>query len=147
MFLMDIQETQRDGVTALMDAQNGEAPAPLLMPVLRARIVGVRGQNVNLENYEDVRGRGNVGREYTVTYRPTMNANETLIRGRWWDATPVTIDSAEVSIEERLRERLKVEIGDEMRFDVLGREVTARVTSTREVDFRDSRAGGLSHGT
>ena len=143
MFLLDIQEAQRDGVTALMDAQNGEAPAPLLMPVLRARIVGVRGQNVNLENYEDVRGRGNVGREYTITYRATLNPNEKLIRGAWWDATPVTIDSAEVSIEESLRQRLRVEIGDEMRFDVLGREVTARVTSTREVNFRDSRAGGF----
>ena len=143
MFLLDIQETQRDGVTALMDAQNGEAPAPLLIPVLRARVVGVRGQNVNLESYEDVRGRGNLGREFTVTYRATLNANETLQRGQWWDATPVTLDNAEVSIEESLRQRLNIEIGDEMRFDVLGREITARVTSTREVNFRDSRAGGF----
>ena len=143
MFLLDIQESQRDGVAMLMDAQNGDAPAPLLIPVLRARIVGVRGQNVNLENYEDVRGRGNLGREYTVTYRATLNANETLQRGKWWEATPVTIDQAEVSIEESLRQRLNVEIGDEMRFDVLGREITARVTSTREVNFRDSRAGGF----
>ena len=143
MFLLDIQEAQRDGVTALMDAQNDDAPAPLLIPVLRARIVGVRGQNVNLENYEDVRGRGNVGREYTVTYRTALNANEKLMRGKWWDAAPVTTDTAEVSIEESLRQRLNVEIGDEMRFDVLGREITARVTSTREVNFRDSRAGGF----
>jgi putative ABC transport system permease protein len=143
MFLLDIQEAQRDGVSALMDAQNGDAPAPLLIPVLRARVVGVRGQNVNLESYEDVRGRGNLGREFTVTYRPTLNANETLQRGQWWDATPVTLDNAEVSIEESLRQRLNIEIGDEMRFDVLGREIAARVTSTREVNFRDSRAGGF----
>jgi putative ABC transport system permease protein len=143
MFLLDIQESQRDGVSALMDAQNGDAPPPLLMPVLRARIVGVRGQNVNLESYEDVRGRGRLGREFTVTYRPALNANEELVRGQWWDDTPVTIDTAEVSIEESLRQRLNVEIGDEMRFDVLGREVAARVTSTREVNFRDSRAGGF----
>ena len=30
-----------------------------------------------------------------------------------------------------------------MRFDVLGRIVSARVTSFREVDFRDFRAGGF----
>ena len=143
MFLLDIQESQREGVVALIDAQNGEAAPPLLIPVLRARIVGVRGQNVNLESYEDVRGRGNLGREFTVTYRATLNANETLRRGQWWGSTPVTIDNAEVSIEEGLRQRLNVQIGDQMRFDVLGREVTARVTSTREVDFRDSRAGGF----
>ncbi len=49
----------------------------------------------------------------------------------------------EVSIEESLRERFDIQIGDEMRFDVLGRIVSARVTSFREVDFRDFRAGGF----
>ena len=48
-----------------------------------------------------------------------------------------------MSIEESLRERFSIQIGDEMRFDVLGRIVSARVTSFREVDFRDFRAGGF----
>ncbi len=30
-----------------------------------------------------------------------------------------------------------------MRFDILGRIVTARVTSIREVDWRDARSGGF----
>jgi putative ABC transport system permease protein len=142
MFLLDVQEEQREGVDALVDRENGSLPPPLLIPVLRARIIGVRGQEVNLESYEDVRGRGNVGREFTVTYRPTLNANETIRRGRWWDATPITSGS-EVSVEEDLAQRLKVQIGDEMRFDVLGRQIDATVTSTRTVDFRDARAGGF----
>jgi predicted lysophospholipase L1 biosynthesis ABC-type transport system permease subunit len=50
MFLMDIQPAQREGVTALVDRENGEDPAPKLIPVLRARIVGVRGRDVNLES-------------------------------------------------------------------------------------------------
>jgi putative ABC transport system permease protein len=49
----------------------------------------------------------------------------------------------EVSIEEGLRSRFQIQLGDEMRFDVLGRIVTARVVSFREVDFRDFRAGGF----
>jgi putative ABC transport system permease protein len=143
MFLLDIQETQRDGVAALMDAQNGEAPAPLLIPVLRARIVGVRGREVNLETFEDVRERGRgLSREYTITYRAALNPNETLVRGQWWGSGPGP-DGPEVSIEEGLRQRLNIQIGDEMRFDVLGRQLAARVTSTRDVDFRDARAGGF----
>ena len=50
---------------------------------------------------------------------------------------------AEVSIEEILQRRFNIQVGDEMRFDVLGRIVSARVTSFREVDFRDFRAGGF----
>jgi putative ABC transport system permease protein len=142
MFLMDIQPLQREGLTALVDAENGADPAPKLIPVLRARIVGVRGRDVNLESFEDVRGRGGLSREFTITYRSNLEANEKLIDGTWFEEGPAT-GMPEVSIEESLRTRFQIQLGDEMRFDVLGRMVTARVTSFREVDFRDFRAGGF----
>jgi putative ABC transport system permease protein len=142
MFLMDIQSDQRAGLSALIDRENGAEDVPKLIPVLRARIVGVRGREVNLESYEDVRGRGGLSREFTITYRSSLEANEKLIDGTWWDEGPAS-DQPEVSIEESLRERFNIQIGDEMRFDVLGRLVSARVTSFREVDFRDFRAGGF----
>jgi putative ABC transport system permease protein len=142
MFLMDIQPAQRDGVIALVDRENGEDPAPKLIPVLRARIVGVRGREVNLESFEDVRGRGGLSREFTITYRSNLEANEKLVDGTWWGDGP-SAGMPEVSIEESLRSRFQIQLGDEMRFDVLGRIVTARVASFREVDFRDFRAGGF----
>jgi putative ABC transport system permease protein len=142
MFLMDIQSDQRAGLTALIDRENGAENVPKLIPVLRARIIGVRGRDVNLESYEDVRGRGGLSREFTITYRSTLEANEKLVDGTWWDATPAG-DQPEVSIEESLRQRFNIQIGDEMRFDVLGRIVSAHVSSFREVDFRDFRAGGF----
>jgi putative ABC transport system permease protein len=142
MFLMDIQPAQRAGVAELIDRENGAQPGPKLIPVLRGRIVGVRGRDVNLESYEDVRGRGGLSREFTLTYRPNLEANEQVTSGRWWDATPVQ-GQAEVSIEESLQRRFGIQLGDEMRFDVLGRVIAARVTSFREVDFRDFRAGGF----
>ena len=142
MFLMDIQPSQRDGVSTLIDHANGALPAPKLIPVLRARITAVRGRDVNLESYEDVRGRGGLSREFTITYRSNLEANEKLMAGTWWDNSPAT-DMPEVSIEESLRTRFQIQPGDEMRFDVLGRIVTARVRSIRAVDFRDFRAGGF----
>jgi putative ABC transport system permease protein len=142
MFLMDIQPAQRDGLTALVDTENGSDPAPKLIPVLRARIVGVRGRDVNLESFEDVRGRGGLSREFTITYRSNLEANEKLIDGTWFEEGPAA-GMPEVSIEESLRTRFQIQLGDEMRFDVLGRIVAARVTSFREVDFRDFRAGGF----
>ena len=87
--------------------------------MLRARVTGVQGREVSLENYEDVRGRGSLAREYTMTYRPALERNETVIAGTFWDATPSA--EGEVSIEESLRERFRINIGDTMRFDVMGR--------------------------
>jgi putative ABC transport system permease protein len=141
MFLIDIQSDQRDMLAQLLDRENGAAPAKL-MPVLRARVVGVQGREIDLENYQEVRGRGGMSREYTVTYRPNLEANEELIAGQWWDGTP-TQGEAEVSIEDRFLERARIQVGDQMRFDVLGRIIVARVTSIRRVNWQDFRAGGF----
>jgi putative ABC transport system permease protein len=142
MFLIDIQEDQKDGLATFIDEQNGSEPPPNIIPVLRARITAVRGGEVNLESYEQVRGRGSLSREYTITYRPQLNPNEEIVSGRWWDATPAT-GEAEVSIEDSLQERFHIGIGDQMQFDVLGRRIPARVTSIRKVNWRDYRSGGF----
>jgi putative ABC transport system permease protein len=140
-----------------VDSLNGDEGAPTLMPVLRARVVGLQGRDVDLDSYEQVRGRSGMSREYTVTYRSQLQDNEELVAGEWWDDTPIDGDGeAEVSIEDRFTERdvdrepdgstivyPPVAVGDRMRFDVLGRVITARVTSIRRVDWQDFRAGGF----
>jgi putative ABC transport system permease protein len=142
MFLLDVQRDQVAGMTEILERwQQPGTPEPRLLPVLRARVVGVEGREVSLDNYEDVRGRGSLAREYTITYRPALERNETVIDGRFWDAQPSA--EGEVSIEESLRERFRINVGDTVRFDVLGRQVAARVSSVRRVDWSDSRAGGF----
>ena len=139
MFLLDVQGDQREALSRFIDDRNGGPGPPTLIPVLRARVTGVRGQDVNLENLQDVRGRGSLAREYTVTYRPTLEANEEIVDGQWWAGG----GEAEVSVEESLRDRFLIRPGDQMRFDVLGRSVTARVANIRRVNWRDFRSGGF----
>ncbi len=142
MFLLDVQSDQVARVRQAIAANQaaGAAP-PRLLPVLRARVVGVAGREVNLENYEDVRGRGSLGREYTITYREALEPNERLVAGQLWDPTPS--DAGEVSVEQGISEQFKINIGDTIRFDVLGRVIAARVTSIRSVEWADRRAGGF----
>ncbi|MCA1649662.1 MAG: FtsX-like permease family protein [Acidobacteria bacterium] len=145
LFLIDIQQDQVDGVRAFLRERAPEGSAKLV-PVLRARVTGVRGREVNLESYSDVRGRGSLAREYVITYRNTLEPNEKILSGTFWTNQPPLPASAtelEVSIERRIHDRDRVNLGDRMRFDVLGRIVEARVTSVREVDWEDSRNGGF----
>lgn len=142
IFLLDVQQDQRERVMRLVDDGNGGMPGALMMPVLRARVTGVRGAEVQLDGVQDVRGRGSLAREYTITYRDHLESNEELVEGRWW-SPPVPGELPEVSIEQEVRARYDIQIGDEMRFDVLGRVVRARVTSIRRVDFREFRSGGF----
>ena len=46
-------------------------------------------------------------------------------------------------MEEGIHERFNIQVGDEMRFDILGRQLLARVTSVRHVDWGDARSGGF----
>ena len=140
MFLVDIQPGQAEAMRGfLMDPANG-AGAFQLIPVLRARITGVNGSDASLDSYEDVRARGSLAREFQVTYRDHLETNEKIVSGTFWSGPS---DEPEVSIEQDFHDRNRIGLGDSVRFDILGRIVTARVTSIREVDWKDSRAGGF----
>ena len=141
MFLIDIQQDQADGVRARLEQSGAgiRGGSAQLIPVLRARVTGVQGEETSIEGRRAVR-RAGFGREYTITYRARLEDNERVIAGRFWDPEPSAVP--EVSIEEGLHEN-GINLGDRVRFDVLGREVEARVTSVRDVDWDDSRSGGF----
>jgi putative ABC transport system permease protein len=139
MFLIDVQRDQVAPVRTFLASR--VAHPPLVIPVMRARVTQVRGAATTLESLEDVRGKGSLAREYTVTYRAGLERNERVTAGRFWPATPS--GEAEVSIEQSIHDRFRIGVGDRIRFDVLGQPVVATVTSVRKVNWRDSRAGGF----
>ena len=140
MFLIDIQQDQVDGVAEIVASQGG-GRRPQFIPVLRARVTGVTGRELNVDGIDAVRRLGSLGREYMVTYRDHLEENERVIDGRFWNR--VRTSDAEVSIEASLRSRFGIQVGDTVRFDVLGRPVSATVSSVRAVEWDDSRSGGF----
>ena len=144
MFLVDIQQDQAADMKAFLAERLPRDSQPLLIPVLRARVTG---KGMNLEDVEDLQGRGMLSREYTITYRSQLAENETLIKGAF--PRPATEKSGlgtvlpEVSIEESIVERFDIDVGDVMRFDVLGRAIHARVSGVRRVEWREGRSGGF----
>ena len=141
MFLLDIQKGQADGVRAFLGDPAHGAGEFQLIPVLRARVVGVAGAEMNLDGADEVRQRGvSIGREFTITYRDHLESNERVIQGAFWNGPS---PDAEVSVEKLIAERARLHVGDTMRFDVLGRIVAARVTSIRDVEWRESSNGGF----
>lgn len=138
MFAVDVQPDQVEELDRLVRHATGASPR--LLPVLRARITGVRGRLLQLKSFDDVREQGTLAREYVITYRDFLERNERLLEGTFWSGAAT---SPEVSVEESVRDRYGIELGDHIRFDVFGRVVEARVTSVRHVDWGDTRAGGF----
>ena len=146
LFLLDIQQDQAPALQQLLSSRLPDTQ-PRLIPVLRARVTG---RGVNLDEMEDLQGRGLLSREYTITYRGHLEPNETVIDGRFPESNAAQPrpssgppDGFEVSVEDSIRQRFGISLGDIVRFDVLGRIVNARVTSVRKVNWRDGRNGGF----
>lgn len=137
MFLIDIQPDQKQGVENIVQAATGVKPE--LIPTVRARIFAINGREVDLEQREMRQDRGRLGREYVVTYRPHLESNETIVAGQFWGAQ--ASPEPEVSIEEGMRGLAGLDVGSTITFDIVGRKITARVTSIRRVDWRNSRTG------
>jgi len=141
MFLLDIQRGQADGMRAFLGGRPHGAGEFQLIPVLRARVVGVSGRETTLEGVDEVRQKGaSLGREFTITYRDHLEANERVVEGAFWSGPS---PDAEVSIERVIAERSRIHVGDTMRFDILGRSISPRVTSIRDVEWREARNGGF----
>src|SRR6185503_2570918 len=99
MFLIDVQKDQSEGVAEFVERETGMRPA--LIPTIRARIISINGQEIDFDKDVMKRERGRLGREYVVTYRPNLEANETVIAGKFWDSAPSA--EPEISIEESMK--------------------------------------------
>lgn len=140
LFFLDIQADQVEGVRRNAAARG--AADITLIPVLQARIHGIFGRNVHLEDRAAVRRAGGLSREYTVSSRGWLEDNEVVTEGVFWGERPA--DGVEVSIENWVQEDRGVELGDTMRFEILGETLDARVTSIRDVEWRNARNGGFT---
>jgi putative ABC transport system permease protein len=141
MFLLDVQKGQVDGMRAFLGDKSHGAGDFQLIPVMRARVVGVYGRETTLESADEVRRSGmSIGREFTITYRNHLESNERIVEGAFWSSAS---SEPEVSVERALAERAKLHVGDTMTFDLLGRTLSARVANIRDVEWRESRNGGF----
>ncbi len=130
-FMINIRPDQADAVRAFFGDRQFEPPE--LVPMVRARLVEINGEPVSDLEFPTDRGRGFVEREANLTWSQTMQVDNTLVQGRWWQAGDD--GGPRVSVEIELAKALGLEIGDTLTYDVAGETVTARVASFREVQW------------
>ncbi len=136
LIFVDIQKSQIDEVMQIIDKGIGEKAEAV--PTVRARIFAVNGEQVDYQQKEIRQQQGQIGREFAITYRPNLDANESVLVGSWWPSEKAG-EIPEVSVEETMADTLKVTAGDSMTFDISGRKITARVANVRKIDVRNAR--------
>ncbi len=130
-FVLDIARADRDAFVGLV-RQSSPLARIDEAPMLRGRIVGLKsvstdGMKVAPEAQWVLQGdRG-------LTYSEGVPDGSKVVKGAWWAADHA--GEPLVSFEVELAKRLKVDVGDTITINVLGRNLTARISSLREVKW------------
>jgi putative ABC transport system permease protein len=128
-FVLNIAEADKPGVETWLK-QHGIAHSELY-PVIRGRLTAIAGEPVAQEDGDA--GRAGVHRELSMTWLQQAPVHNQLVAGRWWGAR----DRGQVSVEQGVAERLGIQLGDTLQFNIEGREVSARVSSLRKVNWEE----------
>ncbi|NQV74336.1 ABC transporter permease [bacterium] len=130
----DVQPAQVDSVESLIRAAN--------LPIIdQVAMISMRISSVNGRGIEDIREDSTSNfswahrREYRSTYRDFLSESETVVEGAF---DPVYEGSGRVpiSIEQDVASQLGVGVGDSLGFNIQGVPIDARISSIREVDWR-----------
>ncbi|SFL43331.1 ABC transporter permease [Shimia aestuarii] len=133
-FFVDIQKDQMPDFSARLDA-NASVSKVESAPMLRGIITRINGKPAREVAGDHWVIRGDRG----VTYSAALPQNTKLTAGTWWPADYTGNPQISFAAEEAFE--MGVQLGDTMTVNILGRDITATVTSFREVDFSTAGMG------
>jgi putative ABC transport system permease protein len=142
LFLFDIQDEQVDPLKKLISGTN--ASLSHLSPLIHARLTKLNGEVVKADRQskdaktrEQERANAMRNRTFNLSFRAELASSEVILEGRpfsgaynWDKGGP-----AEISVETRFADRLNLELGSIMEFDIGGVLVEAVVVNLRRVKW------------
>lgn len=105
---------------------------PELVPMMRARLVKINdtlSQDLKPKNDQ---GRGFLDREANLSWSQELPDGNKLIQGDWWNNGD-NENTPKISVEKSIAQSFGLKLGDTMTYDIGGQEITATVSSIREV--------------
>lgn len=108
-----------------------------LLPLAAGKLVAINGKPLRASDYaEDSRAGNWIEGEVRVSWSEQLPPSNRVTAGSWLATDPPT---AELSVDRGWFELFRLELGDNMTLRVGDSEVTATVTSVREIDWDSFR--------
>lgn len=124
VFFIDIQPNQIKNFT-----QEFKNPIDIF-PIVRGRILQARG--LNIEQLKKESGPGDsLTREFSLTYSNYLIGKEKLTQTNYLFLNNSNKTITQVSVMDEIANRLGVKIGDEIKFNIQGVDLSAQVVSIR----------------
>jgi putative ABC transport system permease protein len=134
-FFIDIQPHQVEAFDAAVTSVEGTSGFRRV-PSLRGRITAIKGVPVDKANI-DSESEWAVRGDRALTFSADIPEGTNVVDGEWWAADysgpPL------ISLDANLARGFNLEIGDTLTLNVLSRDITAKVASFREIDWRSLR--------
>ena len=130
-FLINVQTHERTSIADIFE-RNG-IPAPEFVPLVRARMTTINGEDVKTREYPVKDGEWMANREANLTWASSLSDSNELVAGEWW---PTDYDGEPlVSVEEEAAMELGIELGDKLTFLIAGQEIELQIASFRKVNW------------
>ena len=133
-FFVDIQKDQMPGFSERLDTDPAVSRIESA-PMLRGIITQINGQPATAVAGNHWVLEGDRG----VTYSAQPPGNTKVTAGEWWPEDYTGPPQVSFSAEEALE--MGLNLGDQLTVNILGRDITAELTSLREVDFSTAGMG------
>jgi putative ABC transport system permease protein len=134
-FLINIPPDRREELQLFLRERGLQAP--ILFPMVRARIVAINGRPIASLKFATQRGQAFAEREQNLTWAAELPEDNQITAGSWWPST--LSDRHRVSIAEEYAESLQLGVGDRLSFDLAGEALEVTVTSIRKVRWDSFR--------
>ncbi|HEX4023761.1 MAG TPA: FtsX-like permease family protein [Steroidobacteraceae bacterium] len=135
-FFVNIPARQRDEFQQLLRSQG--ARFERMLPMLRGRLVAINGEPVqSLRLPGGGRGRGFADREQNLTWTADLGDDNHIVAGRWW--TGADYGKPLVSLAAEYQRSMNLKLGDRLRFDIAGEDLTVTIASFRRVQWDSFR--------
>ncbi len=140
LFLFDVQGEQYQDLLKLK--KENHIPMMEPSPMVRARLIAINGVATKREKSKDgfstreeENSRRFNNRGVNLSYASGINSSEKIVKGKAFSGRYSGEGPAEISLEKRYAQRLGVDVGAKLTYDVMGVEVEGIVINLRTVKW------------
>jgi putative ABC transport system permease protein len=138
-FIVNVQPAQIEPLRAFLESEG--ITNPEIFPMIRGRWIEKNGAPMNAQALPEGNGRARrlAEREFNLSTADALDDSNTILEGRFWDASMAADAPTEFSVEQGLAQSLGWVMGDRVAFDIAGTRLEGEVTSIREVKWESVR--------
>ena len=131
-FILDIQPDQVDDFKSTAEGIEGVEDV-VTIPSLRGRVTKVKGIDASEYEVPNSEFRWVLRGDRGLTYESELPESNEIVDGEWWPGDYA--GGPEISLGKEAADGLGLKVGDTMTVSILGREITATIRSTRQINW------------